>query len=422
MPLMKQLSILIILAILAASAPGISAATPRKAKAKRESAAELFHRAQAAFNAYQFDEAIELAEQASDALPAKGSAEVTEAEIDQLAEVAERGRLMLDRVEKIVIIDSISVGAERFFEAYRLDPAAGALRPASTLPRSVEASEGSPVYVTESGLTMYWAMPDTAGHTVIAEASILADGSAEPPLLHTELSAPGSDDLFPFLMADGVTLYYATDNPDISLGGLDIVFTRRNGSEFLQPQNMGMPYNSPANDYLLAIDEATGTGWWGTDRNHPSGDTITIYRFIPNELRVNYPSGDENITSLARLTDFRATQPAGADYSALLSLPAAGSKTSATADDFSLSIPGRGIITSLKDLKSSSARREVRQWVDLRAKLADEEARLASLRSAYASGRTNVAPDILATERSLPALRARIKESLNNIIRLETGN
>lgn len=421
---MKHLTLLIILsAALASMAPDLSAATPRKAtKAKRESAAELYRQAVTAFDEYRFDDAADLLDRASDALPAKGSDEISREQIESLAEVSERGRLMLDRVEKIVIIDSIAVPAENFFAAYRLDPATGSLRPASSLPRGVKADNDSPVYVTENGLTMFWAAPDSAGNTVIAEASILADGSCEPPMLHTELSGTGGDALFPFLMADGVTLYYATDDPGISLGGFDIVFTRRDGSSFLQPQSMGMPYNSPANDFLLAIDETTGTGWWATDRNHPDGDTITIYRFIPNELRVNYPSGDENIASLARVASYRATQPAGADYSSILALPdLSSSGNDGNGEELRIAIPGRGIITSLSQLKSGSARTEARRLADLRRSLAEDESRLDALRLAYASGRTSAASDIRALERSIPALRSRIRESLNNLVRIEAG-
>ena len=173
-----------------------------------------------------------------------------------------------------------------FFRHYRIDPGAGSLRDASVLPDGVEAIEETSVFVPESGLSMMWAAPDSAGQAVIAEMSLLADGSYEPVVCHPELNIEAEDGspvdaLFPFLMADGVTLYYASDNPELSLGGYDIFFSRRDGDTFMQPQNMGMPYNSPANDYLLAIDEITGTGWWATDRNSPDSDSLTIYRFIP---------------------------------------------------------------------------------------------------------------------------------------------
>ena len=84
------------------------------------------------------------------------------------------------------------------------------------------------------------------------------------------------------MMSDGITLYYANDG-DNTLGGYDIFMTRKgDDGRFLQPQNIGMPYNSPYDDYMLAIDEVTGAGWWATDRNQIP-DSVTIYVFVPND-------------------------------------------------------------------------------------------------------------------------------------------
>lgn len=413
----------LILASLVAVADGAYGRT--RPRAARENAAELFRRAEEAADAYQFDEAAELLEKCSDAIPARGKSPVDEAELDILRRRVERGQLMMDRVEKIIVIDSIAVPRKAFFRHYRIDTGAGSLRDASVLPDGVEAIEETSVFVPESGLSMMWAAPDTAGQAVIAEMSLLADGSYEPVVCHPELNIEAEDGspvdaLFPFLMADGVTLYYASDNPELSLGGYDIFFSRRDGDTFMQPQNMGMPYNSPANDYLLAIDEITGTGWWATDRNSPDSDSLTIYRFIPNELRVNYNSDDTpELASLARLANFRATQPAGADYSELLAKPlrASGEKS---APAFRIAIPGRGVVTSLDRLRTSQGRAAARQWIELKQRLADDTSRLAALRRDYAAGHHDAESRIRALERSVPALRAEITERLNDIVRAES--
>ena len=61
---------------------------------------------------------------------------------------------------------------------------------------------------------------------------------------------------YPFMLSDGITLYYAAQGEE-SIGGYDIFVTRYDMDEkkFLYPENLGMPFNSPANDYMLAIDE-----------------------------------------------------------------------------------------------------------------------------------------------------------------------
>lgn len=418
----KLLPIIIMAATVAAIAD-VSAATRRRPA--RENAAELFSRAEAAADAYHFAEASELLDKCEEAIPARGKSPVDEADLNNLRQRVERGMLMMDRVEKIVVIDSVTVPRRDFFAHYRLDPAAGSLHDASVLPDGVESVEGTSVFVPESGRTMMWAAPDTAGNAVIAEVSLLADGSFEPVAYHPELNVEAEDGspvdaLFPFLMADGVTLYYASDNPDLSLGGYDIFFSRRDGDSFMQPQNMGMPYNSPANDYLLAIDEMTGTGWWATDRNCPDSDSVTIYRFIPNELRVNYNAEETpDLASLARLDNFRATQPSGADYTELLAKPLAA-KSRKTEATHCFSIPGRGIITSFEQLRTSQGRAAARQWAELTKRLDDDTALLARLRREYAAGDHSVESRILDLERSIPSLRSEIADRLNDIVIAET--
>ena len=162
------------------------------------------------------------------------------------------------------------------------------------------------VYVTESGDRMLWGSPDAAGNVNIVESSHLADGSWESPHAVSDNLQLGSNANFPFLLSDGMTLYYASDGEG-SLGGYDIYVTRNDGDRYLNPQNIGMPYNSPLDDYLLAIDDATGVGWWATDRNMIP-DSLTIYLFVPQELRDNYPvDGTPDLVDRARITSVRAT-------------------------------------------------------------------------------------------------------------------
>ena len=57
---------------------------------------------------------------------------------------------------------------------------------------------------------------------------------------------------YPYVLSDGVTIYYASDG-DGSMGGYDIFVTRYNTNTdtYLVPENVGMPFNSPYNDYRI---------------------------------------------------------------------------------------------------------------------------------------------------------------------------
>lgn len=85
------------------------------------------------------------------------------------------------------------------------------------------------------------------------------------------------------MLSDGVTVYFASDN-ESGLGGYDIYITQYNTNTnmYLPPENIGMPYNSPANDYLLVIDDIKGIGYFASDRYMTDGN-VCVYTFIPND-------------------------------------------------------------------------------------------------------------------------------------------
>lgn len=71
------------------------------------------------------------------------------------------------------------------------------------------------------------------------------------------------DETTPFLAADGRTLFYSTNNSAYSMGGFDVlkaVFLAEE-SRWTQPENVGMPINSPGDDtyFRLLPDGFTGS-------------------------------------------------------------------------------------------------------------------------------------------------------------------
>ena len=68
------------------------------------------------------------------------------------------------------------------------------------------------------------------------------------------------------MAADGITIYFGSEGHE-GLGGYDIFTSRFNSetADYLPPQNVGMPFNSPYNDYMMAFDELAGVGCF--DRN-----------------------------------------------------------------------------------------------------------------------------------------------------------
>lgn len=327
----------------------------------------------------------------------------------------------LDRVERIVIIDSITVPRQDFFKAYRLPASAGRLSGAEGLP--VRGVETEFVFTNEGGDYKIWAQPDSTGAMRLAEASLLTDGKwSEPTQLPDDLTEDG-DEIYPFMMADGVTLYYS-DNGANSIGGYDIMVATRDATDgsFMQPQNLGFPYNSPYDDYLLAIDELNGVGWWATDRNQVA-DSLTVYVFIPNDLRKNYDSEVEDVLSFARIDDYIATQPEDSDYTELLTAirnidPDAESREV----DFHFPMPGGEMYTCYDDFASDQARRLMKRYQASLEAFDDNSATIARMRRRYGKSHdAALGRKIAAAEKDHEKDRETLRRMRSDIYRLETG-
>lgn len=339
---------------------------------------------------------------------------------DNMSSTLLRMRNMLDRVEKIEVIDSINVDADEFFRYYRLSAQAGRLVSAARLP----GSGASVIYIPESNSEMLWAAADSTGRYRLYESAILDDGTVEHPQPSDDSLGEGGSANYPFLMPDGVTLYFANDGEN-SLGGYDIFMTSRadGDSGYLKPQNIGMPYNSPYNDYMLAIDEVSGLGWWASDRTQIPGK-VTIYVFIPSQMRVNYPLTDEHLTDAARLTSIALTQRPDADYTALrtkiFSADTAATDLGGAMPTFLMDMGNGKVYTSLSDFKREAGRRSMVEYLGERVKLRKLLEQLDELRARYAAGDHSLGLRILDLEAEERDMRAGLAVLRNAVVRNET--
>ena len=339
-------------------------------------------------------------------------------ESDEVTTQLERTRNMLNRVEKIVVFDSINVPADEFFKHYRLSPESGSLNSPSVLPRGFKAANPTVVFEPESRTEMMWSMPDADNNYTLVNSVALYGNEWDTPEHVGDHLGEGGDANYPFLMPDGITLYYANDGEN-SLGGYDIFITRRDGNGFLQPQNLGMPYNSPYNDYMLAIDETTGVGWWASDRNHLEG-MVTIYMFIPAEMRVNVDVSSPDLNDRARLTSIKSTWEVGADYSHLKDAIANISRAAQNLQtQCRFTLPDGRIITRVEQLTNSDARLAMRNYIELESNIAQDRERLASLRAAWAAGDHSVKTEILKLEKQAVDDAITLRMAANEVIEAE---
>lgn len=200
---------------------------------------------------------------------------------------------MLEGMEKVLIFDSLVVHKRDLLRAYPLTPGAGCLAWADAAD-----CEAGTTYTTYYGSECYQTKAVDSLHHLLARSFRFGEEWTSPEVLFDEVEdAAEGDSLglyqqYPFLMPDGVTLYFAQNAAD-GLGGLDIYMTRKGGEDrqFYRPENIGMPFNSPANDYFMAIDEELGFGCFATDRHQPA-DSVCVYYFMPSDQRQTYTADE----------------------------------------------------------------------------------------------------------------------------------
>ena len=377
--------------------------------------------AEMAIDTYRFDRAEELLD--SYVRTNAGKRGRKAAPVDEYAawlrERLQRLLGLMVRVVCIAVIDSVNVDAGRFLSAYRLSPESGKVAPVSDMPPGLGKIEGATFFLPQSGRQVIWSGKNADGGYSLRQADALTGGEWESPVDIDPMAGENGDVNYPFLLPDGITLYYASDG-ESSIGGYDIYMARRNADNgFLEPVNLGMPYNSPFNDYMMAIDEYTGVGWFASDRNRIPGK-VTVYVFVPSEMRVNVDADDPALRARALLSPIAATQEEGVDYSSLLdAVRRAGAESSAAAREISLYIPGRGLVTSLSQLKTDAGRHAAKVYAQACGEYDAEVARLDAMRVEYGRGNESLAAAIRSAEESLDTRRQHLTSLLNKVIQAE---
>ena len=338
---------------------------------------------------------------------------------------------MREMTQQIVIIDSIVADKSQFLSHYVLSSETGKVMTASQI-SGIEAD--GYVYLNEMGNKAYFGKADQNGVRQIYTSDKLGDRWGEPILMNG-LSEGIDEADYPFMMNDGITFYFAAQGEE-SIGGYDIFFTRydsRSGS-FLKPENIGMPFNSEANDYMYAADEQSGIGYFVSDRRQPK-DTVCVYIFILPETRRSYDPTkftEQQIHDFADITCIADTWGNGSERRAALErLKAVFTNASrpttdkATEANTAIVINDRLTYTSAKDFRSPTAANHYRELLKARERLSHLEAELQKTRDRYAqadeNGRKLLSEIILHNEEQSLILRNNI-HTLEKQIRNEENN
>lgn len=310
---------------------------------------------------------------------------------------------MLSHVEKIIVVDSIAVDKDAFFKAYRIRPSAGKILPGEAVGKILSDVKFPAEFYDEPDLGftnefndyLIWAQPDSTGFLRLAESVRLVDDTWSTPRFTSTVLNAGKDvdeeleveanAAFPFMASDGQTLYFAADN-EHSLGGYDIFIAKKDPSDgsFLIPSNMGMPFNSEFDDYMMVLDEQTGTGWWATDRNRLE-DKLTIYVFALSDERVNVPRDDEDILNYATLSGWEdlIDEEDAPKRDELRRSIASIVIPSDEEYEFTLPAPGGKTLHYYSEFKNPKTAALMRSYLNSQAQLEEARKNLRSLREEY---------------------------------------
>lgn len=379
---------------------------------------------QAYAKVYRYEDAIDVYEDyIADLTKRKRSTQVA----DSLLLNSKLGARLLKGVEKVCVIDSFVVDKKDFLKAYKLSPESGKIYTYKEYFEDNSETEGT-VYETELGNKLYYAQTQKDGTISILSSNKMQDQWGKGHLLPGTINEAVNAN-YPYVMTDGITIYYAA-NGSQSIGGYDIFVTRYNmaNDTYLTPQNVGMPFNSTANDYMYVIDEFNNLGWFASDRYQPEGK-VCIYIFIPNASKqvYNYEQTEsKKLLQLAKLhsiqetwTDKQTVEEARQRLLNVLNMQPTVEKRPA----FEFIVNDRYTYHRLSDFHSENAKQAFNNYTLLKKSDSQLKRKLATLRSDYLEAnetdKKKLTPVILDLEKRIEQLETEKQQAAMQVRQLE---
>ena len=344
---------------------------------------------------------------------------------------------MREMTQQITIIDSIVTDKDQLLSQLLLSDETGRILSSSAF---WGKGDSTTVFVNEMGNKAYFSQPDDSLKQQLCTSDLLGGEWSKPQWLKG-ISEGISETAYPFMLADGLTFYFAGKGEE-SIGGYDIFMTRydAHNNSFLKPENIGMPFNSEANDYLFAIDEYAHIGYFVSDRRQPEGKAC-LYIFIPQSSRKTYDPivyTPAEIRGFADISSIADTWGNGEERSAALARYQAisinnmkATNTDAQPDDntvasLELVINDALTYSSARDFRSREAAVLYKQLIEARQELLALNEQLEKSRSLYpqAAGaeKKTLQREILQAEAEVTKLYSRIgtleKEARNAEIKV----
>jgi uncharacterized small protein (DUF1192 family) len=157
------------------------------------------------------------------------------------------------------------------------------------------------LYAPDWNVEHYYSAKDESGFRSIFVTE-LHDTVWTVPRKVVELSSDVANEIYPVLSPDGNTIYFSSDGL-YGLGGYDIYYSTWDNDQgsWSMPQNLGIPFSSPGDDFLFVDSEDERYSLFASNRNSPK-DSVDVYAIeferYPVHVTVDEP---QELLDLSRL-------------------------------------------------------------------------------------------------------------------------
>ncbi len=317
---------------------------------------------------------------------------------------------LLPSTAKVMFIDSMVVNTEDMAHHMALSTSCG------TIQITKKDSLLNYSYTNEFGNKRYLSIADAKGEHHLYVQDKLGRNWSEPEKV--KLNGDFTDIICPYVMPDGITLYFAARNGEDNLGKYDIFYTvyDSDSRSFYRPQSLGLPFNSFEDDLYYVIDDYSNIAYLATTRRQQNGKAC-IYTFIPTDSRETYNQDntpESKMKSLALLTSISETQTnaevleqARKRYQQLLTH---SSMRNNAEEKIHFIVNSKITYTRLSQFKSATNRERYVDYSAKMDKLKAQEQELRDMRLRYHNGNRVLADRIVSLETALQTERSSLRK------------
>lgn len=238
--------------------------------------AKVIEEAEALHRAYAFGDAIKQVERAISTLSRQRKA--IPQELASLKERIEQAERLLSRTERLSLLSVERIPTTEL--SNYLQSQIPGLNESIRIDIGPDGAIVSSDFISPIGNSgLYAKRVEGQGYDLISAEHIEKSHHVEE-VIETAIEGninTSEDENFPYLMPDGVTLIFGRLSSQ-GIGGYDLYMSRYNWhrNTYLEPSILGMPFNSPSNDYLLIYDDKQEICLLVSDRDCSEGQVAVF--------------------------------------------------------------------------------------------------------------------------------------------------